>query len=341
MDCHVPISEFCLSERSISVNPRLHRRDRPGLQHDGRPLDGEAYRQARGRAVLILLRPLPEEVRGGAGQLPEEQAAPEPMPAGTIYTCPIHPEIKQVGPGDCPICGMALEPKGVLSGDEGPNPELVDFRRRFAVGAAPTAPLLVIAMGPMLWSSRRRMARRAHRCNALRLRAVRTRRLTGAAGAEQAGSGIAQARHHAGGHVVEVVAVQRPIAGIVGVEGDRHAVHRRDEHGVTHGACNPPPPQSHDLEVMAVQMHRVRHHGAVEEGQLDPRARGDLERCALGTPAAAKPRAPTRRETHNTHRLPAAGRPSLAALPFACRCDRPDQLDRPSTRRIVSTHGIR
>ncbi len=95
------------------------------------------------------------------------------MPAGTIYTCPIHPEIKQVGPGDCPICGMALEPKGVLSGDEGPNPELVDFRRRFAVGAAPTAPLLVIAMGPMLWSSRRRMARRAHRCNALRLRAVR------------------------------------------------------------------------------------------------------------------------------------------------------------------------
>ena len=75
--------------------------------------------------------------------------APAPMPAGTIYTCPMHPEIEQVGPGECPICGMALEPKGVPGG-EGPNPELVDFRRRFAVGTALTVPLVVIAMGPML-----------------------------------------------------------------------------------------------------------------------------------------------------------------------------------------------
>src|SRR3546814_9088668 len=49
---------------------------------------------------------------------------PEPMPAGTVYTCPMHPEIEQVGPGDCPICGLALEPKGVPRGDEGPNTEL-------------------------------------------------------------------------------------------------------------------------------------------------------------------------------------------------------------------------
>ncbi len=76
--------------------------------------------------------------------------APEPMPTGTIYTCPMHPEIEQIGPGDCPICGMALEPKGVPAGDEGPNPELVDFRRRFAVGVVLTVPLLVLAMGPML-----------------------------------------------------------------------------------------------------------------------------------------------------------------------------------------------
>jgi P-type Cu+ transporter len=75
---------------------------------------------------------------------------PEPMPAGTIYTCPMHPEIEQVGPGECPICGMALEPKGVPAADEGPNPELVDFRRRFVVGAALTVPLLVLSMGPML-----------------------------------------------------------------------------------------------------------------------------------------------------------------------------------------------
>ena len=76
--------------------------------------------------------------------------APEPMPAGTVYTCPMHPEIEQVGPGDCPICGMALEPKGVLAGDEGPNPEFIDFRRRFIVGAILTLPLVAVAMGPLL-----------------------------------------------------------------------------------------------------------------------------------------------------------------------------------------------
>ncbi|WP_084697692.1 heavy metal translocating P-type ATPase [Paracoccus sp. S4493] len=72
---------------------------------------------------------------------------PEPMPAGTTYTCPMHPEIEQVGPGDCPICGMALEPKGVPQGDEGPNPELVDFTRRFRVGLVLTVPVVLLAMG--------------------------------------------------------------------------------------------------------------------------------------------------------------------------------------------------
>ena len=76
--------------------------------------------------------------------------APEPMPEGTIYTCPMHPEIEQVGPGDCPICGMALEPQGVPTGEEGPNPELVDFRRRFAIGAILTVPVVILAMGPFI-----------------------------------------------------------------------------------------------------------------------------------------------------------------------------------------------
>ena len=73
---------------------------------------------------------------------------PAPMPEGTVYTCPMHPEIEQIGPGECPICGMALEPKGVPTGDEGPNPELVDFKRRFIVGASLSVPLLVLTMGP-------------------------------------------------------------------------------------------------------------------------------------------------------------------------------------------------
>jgi len=72
------------------------------------------------------------------------------MPAGTQYTCPMHPEIVRDAPGDCPICGMALEPMGVPTGDEGPNPELVDFTRRFWVGAVLTVPLLVLTMGPFV-----------------------------------------------------------------------------------------------------------------------------------------------------------------------------------------------
>lgn len=72
------------------------------------------------------------------------------MPEGTVYTCPMHPEIEQVGPGDCPICGMALEPKGVPAADDGPNPELVDFRRRFVVGAVLTIPVLLLSMGPLV-----------------------------------------------------------------------------------------------------------------------------------------------------------------------------------------------
>ncbi|MBZ9887863.1 heavy metal translocating P-type ATPase [Mesorhizobium sp. BR1-1-3] len=76
--------------------------------------------------------------------------APQPMPKGTQYTCPMHPEIVRDKPGSCPKCGMALEPMGIPTGDEGPNPELVDFTRRFWVSAALSVPLLVVAMAPML-----------------------------------------------------------------------------------------------------------------------------------------------------------------------------------------------
>lgn len=75
---------------------------------------------------------------------------PEAMPAGTLYTCPMDPEIVRDGPDTCPICGMALEPMGPPSADAGPNPELVDFTRRFFVGLALAIPLMLVAMGPML-----------------------------------------------------------------------------------------------------------------------------------------------------------------------------------------------
>src|SRR5690606_34849936 len=74
--------------------------------------------------------------------------APEAMPPGTIYTCPMHPEIVQEGPGDCPIGGMALEPAGVP--DEGPYPELIDFTRRLWVSGLLAIPVFLLAMGPMI-----------------------------------------------------------------------------------------------------------------------------------------------------------------------------------------------
>lgn len=67
-------------------------------------------------------------------------------PAGTIYTCPMHPQIRQPAPGNCPICGMALEPV-MPSLEEGENPELLDFRRRFWWTLPLTVIVTVLAMG--------------------------------------------------------------------------------------------------------------------------------------------------------------------------------------------------
>jgi P-type Cu+ transporter len=67
-------------------------------------------------------------------------------PEGAIYTCPMHPQIRQVGPGSCPICGMALEPE-VASLDTPPNPELADMTRRFWIGLVLALPAVVLEMG--------------------------------------------------------------------------------------------------------------------------------------------------------------------------------------------------
>jgi Cu+-exporting ATPase len=93
---------------------------------------------------------------------PKATRPPEPeAPAGAIYTCPMHPEVRQVGPGSCPICGMALEPEQV-SLDQAPDPELIDMTRRFWIALALTLPVFVIEMGshlgfghllPPMWSN--------------------------------------------------------------------------------------------------------------------------------------------------------------------------------------------
>ncbi|MGB8399847.1 MAG: heavy metal translocating P-type ATPase [Bradyrhizobium sp.] len=88
--------------------------------------------------------------------------APEPAaPGGAIYTCPMHPEVRQAGPGSCPICGMALEPEQV-SLDDAPDPELIDMTRRFWIALALTLPVFALEMGghlglthllPATWSN--------------------------------------------------------------------------------------------------------------------------------------------------------------------------------------------
>ena len=74
------------------------------------------------------------------------QKGDAPVAEGTIYTCPMHPEIRQPGPGSCPICGMALEPI-LAAAEAGPSPELVDMTRRFWIGLVLTLPVLALEMG--------------------------------------------------------------------------------------------------------------------------------------------------------------------------------------------------
>ncbi len=76
---------------------------------------------------------------------PSAAPAPPPAPAGAIYTCPMHPEIRQTGPAACPICGMALEPE-TITADAGPYPELADMSRRFRVAVVLATPVFVLDM---------------------------------------------------------------------------------------------------------------------------------------------------------------------------------------------------
>jgi Cu+-exporting ATPase len=81
---------------------------------------------------------------GPASSVPGVPTAP--LTAGTIYTCPMHPQIRRNAPGSCPICGMALEPEGIPEA-EGTSPELKKMTRRFVIGAVLATPIFVLEMG--------------------------------------------------------------------------------------------------------------------------------------------------------------------------------------------------
>jgi len=114
------------------------------------PEPDHAHRDRTASAVSYTCPMHPEERQSGPGSCsscgmalePETVAEPETR---TEYTCPMHPEIVQDGPGSCPICGMALEPRTVTVEDE-ENPELRDMQRRFWIGVVLGAPVVAIAM---------------------------------------------------------------------------------------------------------------------------------------------------------------------------------------------------
>ncbi|MGQ0444234.1 MAG: heavy metal translocating P-type ATPase [Beijerinckiaceae bacterium] len=86
-----------------------------------------------------------------ASYIGEKPKPPAPAPEGAIYTCPMHPEIRQTGPGNCPICGMALEPE-TASEETGPNPELADMTKRFWIALALSLPVVALEMGGHLFN---------------------------------------------------------------------------------------------------------------------------------------------------------------------------------------------
>ncbi len=106
-------------------------------EHDGRTYD---FCSARCRERFVAD---PDQFLG-------ERAPPVEVPEGTVFTCPMHPEIEQIGPGDCPKCGMALEPRDASLEDDEDNPELRDMTRRLWFAGALSIPLVAIVMIDML-----------------------------------------------------------------------------------------------------------------------------------------------------------------------------------------------
>jgi Cu+-exporting ATPase len=116
---------------------------------------GEQPASGSAKETRAYVCPMCPEVRQlGPGPCPKcgmalDPESPAVAATKTEYTCPMHPEIVRAAPGSCPICGMALEPRTIAIEED--NPELRDMTRRFWISLTLTAPLLAIAMGSMLW----------------------------------------------------------------------------------------------------------------------------------------------------------------------------------------------
>ncbi|RUO98580.1 heavy metal translocating P-type ATPase [Hyphomicrobium sp.] len=94
---------------------------------------------------------------------PAQSAGTPSMPAGAIYTCPMHPQIRQIGPGTCPICGMALEPE-IASSEHGEHPELADMRKRFCIALILSVPVIALEMGGHLTGLHQWLGQQSSNC---------------------------------------------------------------------------------------------------------------------------------------------------------------------------------
>ncbi len=244
-----------------------------------------------------------EPARYLAAQAVLPPAPPKSAHAGTIYTCPMHPQIRQVGPGHCPICGMALEPE-VADAVRGPNAELVDMTRRFWIGARARVAGVALEMGGHLPGAI------AARLTALQLGRARARdagRAVGGLAVLRARLGFAEDPQSQ--HVHADRAWASGVAWIYSVVATRRA--RR---------LFPPAFRSRHGEVAGLLRGRGGHHraGAAGTGARAARARTDRRR----DPRAARPRAKDRAPRPRRWRRGRRRRSMQSRSATGCACGR-------------------
>jgi Cu+-exporting ATPase len=131
-------------------SPAAHIEKDPVCGMDVDPASAAAHHEHAGSTYHFCSNGCFEKFKANPARYlkPRTAEAPPPAPADSEYTCPMHPEIRQIGPGTCPKCGMALEPVVSTGGEE--NPELRDMSRRFWVSAALSAPIFLLMFAAML-----------------------------------------------------------------------------------------------------------------------------------------------------------------------------------------------
>ena len=266
------------------------------------PHTRQAPRTSTTATPIISARPAAARSSSPIRRNISASAQPEPVAEGTIYTCPMHPEIRQVGPGSCPICGMALEPE-IATADSGPNPELVDMTRRFWIGLA------LAAAGVRARNGRRiSSARTLGRADAVELDPVRFRHAGGAVGRLAVlRARLAVARHAQSQHV-HADRAWAPASPIV------YSVVATFAPGIF-----PPAFRGHGGAVAVYFEAASGHHraGAARPGARTARARRDLRRDPRAARSRAQDRAPRqrRRQRRGSAARRSAGRRPPARAP--------------------------